>query len=123
VAIGEWRRRDSNPKLLSSQDLQNLDTLATSPDSGAKYGGSDGHSQTLPAQVNDTPERQVGAPVVRGIQAETDPDPALAQVIAAWPHLPESIRQKILALARGTDHASTADHLEGGLPGGKTGHF
>ena len=102
--------------MLSTQDLQNKGTSTTNRDSYASSGVCDGYSQTPPAQVEDTPELSLGAPVVHGIEPshQAPADAGLVDLIHRWPDLPEHIRRQILAIAQGQDHAPTCDQQREG---------
>lgn len=93
----ESGRQVLNPNQGVTQALQEPDTTTTEPNEKPSKGSLQKQSVALPVRRNDTSERQFGAHLVRETP-EADSD--LAEVVKAWPQLPEATRSAIVAIVR-----------------------
>jgi hypothetical protein len=59
-------------------------------------GGFEEQNHTQAEQSQNTPEHKLGAPVVHGIPG----DPDLAEIVAAWPDLPDDVKREILEIVQ-----------------------
>jgi len=101
---GEWRRGDSNPKHPLSQPIHNDSNCATDCNEKPSGGGFSKQVRALPEQRDNSSERELGANMVREISA---PHPDLAEIVKAWPQLPEATRSAIQAIVRSVVGAET----------------
>ena len=85
------------PKRPLSQTIQNHNKTATDCNEKASGGGFAKQARALPGHGDNTCERELGANMVREI---SDGDADLAEVVTAWPQLPDATRSAILAIVR-----------------------
>jgi len=100
----EWRRGESNPKILQTQDLQNNNTSSTEHNETPSDDVSKEQLLALPKQLPGTSGHDLGAHLVREESWPSDLASLIVQVEAA--SLPDDVKQTINNLIRqhGGDH-------------------
>ena len=86
-----------NPNQGVTQPIQNHDNHTTQYSEKPLDGNPEKQPLALCEQSNSTSEHQIGANMVREIASDTE----LAEIVTAWPQLPEPTRSAIVAIVRG----------------------
>ncbi|MCK4830692.1 hypothetical protein KA005_84040, partial [bacterium] len=89
-----WRRGDSNPKCIETEHLHINDNSATDCNVRRLEGHSAEQKNNTSEQFRTFPQHQLGANMVHQNGGDSD----LAEIIQAWPTLPEHIKATIKLL-------------------------